>query len=204
MAEGYARSRPPLHARIIDRIGVRAAAALDVGCGAGLSTAPLVRLADRVVGVDPVPAMVRWAGRIVPGASFTAAAAEALPFPDGVFDLITAAGSLNYAEPAAAFRELRRVIGSAGTLCVYDFDQVDFQYQRPPDSAIPLNPEILARMDTGFRVARSEAFELPVAMTREQYVAYLATETDASPLEQADTIELRFRGYLAWLTPASL
>src|SRR5690349_17678583 len=115
-AEGYARSRPPLHARIVEKIGVRAESALDVGCGAGLSTAPLLKLAERVAGMDPVPEMVKWGGRVARGAAFLAGRVEALPFRDGSFDLITAAGSLNYAKPAPAFAELRRVIAPGGTL----------------------------------------------------------------------------------------
>ena len=84
-AEGYAKSRPPLHARIVEQIGVRAQSALDVGCGAGLSTAPLLKLAERVVGVDPVPEMVKWGGRVARGAAFLAGRAEALPFRDRTF-----------------------------------------------------------------------------------------------------------------------
>src|SRR5581483_8491662 len=67
MAEGYARSRPPLHARIVDRIPDRPATAiLDLGCGAGLSTAPLTRRASLVVGIDPFADMVRWGSRTAP------------------------------------------------------------------------------------------------------------------------------------------
>jgi ubiquinone/menaquinone biosynthesis C-methylase UbiE len=207
-AEGYAKSRPPLHARIVEQIGVRAESALDVGCGAGLSTAPLLKLAERVVGVDPVPEMVKWGGRVARGAAFLAGRAEALPFRDRSFDLITAAGSLNYAEPVAAFRELRRVIGVRGTLCVYDFHQVDFPGERPPDGAIQLSPAILAEIATGFLVTKSEHLRMNVTMTMEQFLAYLLTETDIIPAMEpwgpGATTELRFRGYIAWLTPTSL
>jgi ubiquinone/menaquinone biosynthesis C-methylase UbiE len=201
IAEGYARARPPLHARIVERFGLRAKSALDVGCGAGLSTAPLLRLAGRVTGIDPAREMLRWANRTAPGAQFLAARVEALPFRDGVFDLIAAAGSLNYAEPVAAFRELRRVIAPASTLCVYDFSQVDFPFERPPDGAIPLSPEILSQMATEFQVVRSEPFEMSVTMTRDQFLAYLRTETEIVPEVDATTTELVFRGYIAWLRP---
>jgi ubiquinone/menaquinone biosynthesis C-methylase UbiE len=207
MAESYAKARPPLHARIVAKIGMRAAAALDVGCGAGLSTAPLLELAGRVVGVDPVPEMVKWGGRVARGANFAAARAEALPFRDASFDLITAAGSLNYADPARAFPELRRVIAVGGTLCVYDFSQDEFEYERAADGAIPLSPEILARVARGFRVARSERFRFPVTMDMGRYVEYLRSEgvyVAMEPWGPGETVTLRFSGYLVWLTPASL
>jgi ubiquinone/menaquinone biosynthesis C-methylase UbiE len=200
-AEGYAKARPPLHARIVDRLSIRAATVLDVGCGAGLSTAPLRRLAPRVFAIDPVPEMLEWGSAIAPGAHFLAGRAESLPFRSGVFDLITAAGSLNYADTEAAFPELRRVITPTGTLCIYDFSQADFPYDRPPDGAIRLSPSILAEMDTGFRLARSEQFEFPVTMTHQSYIAYLGTEMKVPEPAYRPQWPLRFKGYIAWLKP---
>jgi ubiquinone/menaquinone biosynthesis C-methylase UbiE len=204
-AEGYAKARPPLHEQIVGRIHtVAPAAALDVGCGAGLSTMPLLRLAPRVVGVEPAVEMLPWAKRVAPGAHFLSARSESLPFRDGSFDLITAAGSLNYADPAAAFPELRRVLAASGSLVVYDFAQVDFRYERPPDGSRRLSPEILGQVQTVFRVARAEPLELPVSMTHDRYVAYLNTEVEAPAPAFQERWDLLFRGYMAWLTPASL
>jgi ubiquinone/menaquinone biosynthesis C-methylase UbiE len=199
-AEGYAKARPPLHARIVERIAVRAATVLDVGCGAGLSTAPLLRISPTVYGVDPFPEMLKWASRIAPGACFAAARAESLPFRDAAFDLIAAAGSLNYADPARAFPELRRVLAPNGILAVYDFNLPDFPYQRPPDGAIKLSPEILAQMDEGFRVVRSEILDLPVVMTHDEYIALLKTEVNVPDPPRRENGHLQFRGYIAWLS----
>jgi ubiquinone/menaquinone biosynthesis C-methylase UbiE len=155
------------------------------------------------VGVDPFADMVRWGPRVAPAASFAVARAEALPFRDAAFDLITAAGSLNYVDPARAFPELRRVLTGTGTLVVYDFSEDDFGYERPPDGALPLDPDILAELADGFRVDRSERFTYTVEMDREQYGAYLRTEINDPPEVECD-VTLQFSGYLAWLTPASL
>jgi ubiquinone/menaquinone biosynthesis C-methylase UbiE len=201
-AEGYAKARPPLHARIVGQIHhLPCATILDVGCGAGLSTAPLLRLSDRVVGVEPAVEMLRWAP---PGPRFLAARSESLPFRDRSFDLITAAGSLNYADPAAAFPELRRVLTPTGTLVVYDFSQVDFPYARPKDGSIPLSPEILGEIQSAFRVTRADPLELPVVMTHPEYIAYLKTELEVPEPPFQERWDLLFRGYIAWLTPASL
>ena len=93
-------------------------AALDVGCGAGF---PLVELAERlgagarVVGLDPWRSALRrvrakLALREVDRVSVVAAAAEAMPFADGVFDLLVSNNGLNnVADAAAALAECRRV-----------------------------------------------------------------------------------------------
>ncbi len=155
-----------------------------------------------MVGVDPVPEMLRWARQTCPSAQFLAARAESLPFRAAAFDLVTAAGSLNYAEPARAFPELRRVVTDNGALVVYDFAQVDFPYERPAGGAIPLSPAILAQMDTGFRVVRAAPFEIPISLTHERYVAYLNTEVTVAAPPVQPVWNLVFRGYLAVLAPA--
>ena len=104
MAAGYARHRPPrARARVFELLELRRGTlhvdrALDLGCGAGLSTRVLEGRASQVIGVDPSPSMVHWAKKLVPRAGFLAAAAEAIPLRDGTVDLVTAAGSLNYSE----------------------------------------------------------------------------------------------------------
>jgi ubiquinone/menaquinone biosynthesis C-methylase UbiE len=42
---------------------------------------------------------------------------ERLPFPAGMFDLVTAAGSLNYADVPAALTEIARVLARTGRSC---------------------------------------------------------------------------------------
>jgi ubiquinone/menaquinone biosynthesis C-methylase UbiE len=127
MAAGYAQARPPVHAHIIDRLrhwlGLAGPVdtAVDIGCGAGLSTLALRRDAKRLIGLDPSTAMVRQARAVAPTACFTAAAAESLPFSDRTIDLMTAAGSLNWVDLARFFPEARRTLKQSGTLAIYDF-----------------------------------------------------------------------------------
>jgi len=193
MARGYANSRPPLHARIVDLFAPRLPlplpvnAASDIGCGSGLSTAPLLKIARRVIGVEPNHAMAALAGQLFPDAAFVQADAETLPFADASVDLLTAAGSLNYADPIRFFETARRVLVADGAVCVYDFEQnaslapgfVE-RYPVPVSEAKPLSPEILAAMNTGFRPVASEHFRLPVEMTLPRYVDYLMTETNVA------------------------
>jgi predicted TPR repeat methyltransferase len=98
LSAGYAFNRPPVHKNIIEterqrlNIDRRLGRALDVGCGAGLSTAALDSLAEFVVGMEPSLAMLRHSGEVAPRAAFVAGEAERLPFAPGSFDLIAAAG----------------------------------------------------------------------------------------------------------------
>ena len=123
MASAYAFDRPSVHGQILRsaRWSREAESALDVGCGAGLSTAVLAPWARRVVGLEPVPAMLAHRRAVAPRASFIIGQAERLPFAARSFDLVTAAGSLNYADLPAALAEVARVLTPDGVFLLYDF-----------------------------------------------------------------------------------
>jgi ubiquinone/menaquinone biosynthesis C-methylase UbiE len=123
LAVAYAFDRPSVHGEFVRSAGLtrHADRALDVGCGAGLSTAALVPLARHVVGLKPIPAMLTHRGTVAPQARFVIAEAERLPFADASFDLVAAAGSLNYADLPSAFGEVARVLTRDGTFLLYDF-----------------------------------------------------------------------------------
>lgn len=124
-AERYARGRPFFHSLIIDRVAEFLSSArpvgraLDVGCGTGLSSIALKRLAARVVGVDASPAMVAHAPR-AEGISYVVARAERLPFAAGAFELLTLSQVFHWLDPAAFFAEARRVLRAGGFVVAYD------------------------------------------------------------------------------------
>ncbi len=83
MAAGYAKARPPVHEKVLGMVRGRMGAvgrALDVGCGAGLSTKPLTGWCGECTGLEPAIAMLPYAAAAVPGARFVGGQAEALPF----------------------------------------------------------------------------------------------------------------------------
>jgi SAM-dependent methyltransferase len=123
LAAAYAFDRPPVHEQMLRsaRLARRGELALDVGCGAGLSTRALTPLARQVVGLEPIPAMLAHGPTIAPHARFVIGQAERLPFAAGSFDLVTAAGSLNYADLPLALAEISRVLTQDGTFVIYDF-----------------------------------------------------------------------------------
>ena len=123
LAAAYARDRPPIHQQILRsaRLDRRAVRALDVGCGAGLSTAALAPLARQVIGLEPIPTMLTHRRTVAPDAGFVVGQAERLPFAARSFDLVTAAGSLNYTDLPMALGEIARVLTGDGMFLLYDF-----------------------------------------------------------------------------------
>lgn len=121
------RYAAPLAPRFADLAGVTAGQrALDVGCGPGALTGELVRRlgADRVAAIDPSPSFVAACAARHPGVAVAAGRAEAIPHPDGGFDVALAQLVLHFvSDPPGAARELRRVVRPGGTIaaCVWDF-----------------------------------------------------------------------------------
>jgi ubiquinone/menaquinone biosynthesis C-methylase UbiE len=125
VASGYAFDRPPVHEHIIRHVPPlgRRARGLDVGCGAGRSTAALCSIADSVVGLEPVPGMLAHSRQVAPSARFVIGRAEHLPFAARTFDLITAGGCLPYVDLDRFLPEAARVLTTDGVLVIYDFSE---------------------------------------------------------------------------------
>lgn len=202
MAAGYATSRPAIHPRVVEQIYGQLGRtgpfqrALDVGCGAGVSTRALLGFARSCIGLEPNEAMLKWASKIAPSAGFVVGTAEEIPLCDRSVDLITAAGSLNYAKLDLFFREAARVLMPDGALAVYDFspgrsfrDETSLdewfssfhgRYPQPRHEARKLSPEILAESSPGFRVQSHRQFEIGITLTPTFYVDYMMTETNVA------------------------
>jgi SAM-dependent methyltransferase len=202
LARGYAFDRPPVHplvARMIaEHLGITAPTgrALDVGCGAGRSTEALGPLAASAVGLEPVRAMLAHRHDVAPAATFVVGRAEALPFKGGAFGLLTAAGSLNYADLSRFLPDAARVLAPGGVLVVYDFsagrrfredDALDrwfAAFERrwpfPPEYDLDVRTVDLARH--GLRLANYHEYEVALPIGLEAYLRYVLSETN---VEQA-------------------
>jgi len=89
---------------------------LDLGCGTGRNL-PLYGTGVRVVGIDPSPGGLARARERAPGALLVRAAAEALPFRDGIFDTVVSGLVLcSVSDPERALGEARRVLRPDGEL----------------------------------------------------------------------------------------
>lgn len=106
----------------------RPGSVLDVATGtAGVALALRRRTGATVVGVDLTEAMLRQGALAVTRAGVSGIAlvlgrGEQLPFPDDSFDAVSFSYLLRYVEdPAAAVRELARVLRPGGTLANLEF-----------------------------------------------------------------------------------
>ncbi|MEO3868776.1 methyltransferase domain-containing protein [Nonomuraea sp. B12E4] len=192
LAASYAFDRPPVHQQILKSVRLKrpVGRALDVGCGAGVSTAALAPLTEQVIGLEPVPAMLVHRRSVAPSARFVVGTAEGLPFPGASFDLVAAAGSLNYTDLASALAEVARVLTPDGVFLLYDFSQRHsltgdalatwfeaFQQRFPSSSGWrPLVVPELCLAGTGLRLLDCTDVEIPVPMTFDDYLRYVLGE----------------------------
>ena len=103
------------------------AAALDVGCGAGVSALLLASCGFTVTAVDPSPALLAEAGNRaaqkdgIPSPRFLPGRAESLPVSDGAYDLVICECVLSLVSDAVvAVREMNRVLRPGGMLLLTD------------------------------------------------------------------------------------
>ena len=90
---------------------------LDIGCGAGHSTALINAVGASVVGVDAAQGMVDYANKTFAGIDFQVGGLEDLAFGDDEFDVVFAANSVQYAaDLETGLRELARVCKPGGSI----------------------------------------------------------------------------------------
>ena len=99
---------------------------LDVGCGAGHTALAFAKHVAQVVALDMTQEMLDQSARLakqrgLANIAFRHGFAEALPFPDGAFDIVTSRFCAHhYADPARATREAARVLRSGGRYLLVD------------------------------------------------------------------------------------
>jgi len=207
-ADRYAEGRPYHHARTLRRAlaGEKPRVALDVACGTGLSTRGLAELGIAAVGVDVVPAMVARA-RADTALQYAVAAAEALPLAAGTVDLITVASGVHWFDQRRFAAEAARVLRPGGALLLYEhagatlpepafLDWMRGTYLRrfpsPPRGALAADFPAAG----GFVPVRTDRWPDQVPMTRAQFAAYLATQSNVAG-EPPDRVRAWFDAELA-------
>lgn len=96
---------------------------LNVGCGTGGFNAAAEQAGARTWGIDASDDAIRICEvrrELGAGGRYAQAAAEALPFPDGAFDVVYCLSTLEHvAEVEAAVAEMVRVLRPGGTVLLY-------------------------------------------------------------------------------------
>jgi ubiquinone/menaquinone biosynthesis C-methylase UbiE len=177
--------------------GIRAGQrALDVGCGPGALTAELVERvgAGAVCAVDPSESFVAAARGRYPGVDVRHAAAERLPFDDGVFDAALAQLVVHFmTDPVAGLREMKRVTSPGGLVaaCVWDHAGGRTPLAEFWQAARELDPDVRDESD--------------FAGAREGHLGELFVHADLSSVHET-TFEasVQFASFEEWWEPFTL
>jgi ubiquinone/menaquinone biosynthesis C-methylase UbiE len=194
----YARGRPYFHEQVIARaaelltLSEPVDAAVDVGCGTGLSTRALRSIARRVVGVDVSEEMIA-AAEPMEGVEYRVGPGEALPLPDNAFDLLTISSAYHWLDPERFLSEVCRVLHTGGAFVVYENGFTGMMLEIPAFSGwiqqvhlarYPSPPRRTAFTATdtwpaGFTLVATERYQNTVPMTAAQLADYLLTQSNA-------------------------
>lgn len=213
-ARNYDRARPPYPADLVERImgGRSGLRVLDVGCGTGIAARQFQGAGCIVLGIDPDQRMATYARQR--GLDVEVSAFEAWESADRQFDVVTAAQSWHWVDPAVGTRKAAEVLCPGGRLAIFGhvFEPPDpvakataAAYRRVvPDS--PFNAEGRRPLDlyeTGYaRIAESIGssgvfksieqwrFNWSKPYTREEWLALMPTTGGLTqlPAEQQSEI----------------
>ena len=133
--ERYDRMLEPFRDRIIEVLRLQPAErVLDIGCGSGAlsrAAAGAVGTGGSVTGVDVSRPMLELARRTsseagLENTDFVEADAQVHDFPAGAFDAVTSRfGVMFFADPVAAFANIRRAVSTGGRLAFAAWQALD-------------------------------------------------------------------------------
>jgi ubiquinone/menaquinone biosynthesis C-methylase UbiE len=200
-AERYAAGRPKFHALTIQQVKEelqltkKLDKALDIACGTGLSTQALLEIAAEVHGTDASQEMLRNAvsrEQIHYALSY----AEAQPFPDAEFDMITVCSGIHWFDIDRFLLESSRLLKPQAYLILYDnfflsemegeegfkewWPQVYLKkFPSPPrNNTYEWSAENLRK--SGFAWIKEVQFKNAVEFTKEELVLYFTTQSNIS------------------------
>ena len=97
---------------------------VDLGCGTGLSSRYWADKAERVIGIEPTPDMLRQAEAMAQAAnvSYRAGYSHATGLPARCADIVCCMQALHWMEPATTFAEAARILKPGGIFAACDYD----------------------------------------------------------------------------------
>ena len=163
---------------------------VDLGCGTGLSSLPLIERGANVIGIEPdVEMLARAEVALGDRARFQRGRAEELPLPDASVDLVVAAQAAHWFEEPHAGDEILRVLRPGGHVAYV------WKYPTPETPYTYLVDEIATRLTgrsllagaiygigtvsqllrPGLEGYSRVTFEQPIAYTVERYVGHVSS-----------------------------
>ena len=210
VAEGYL-NRPWLHKKVIERfvsdckITNNYNNGLDVGCGAGLSTKALKTICVQVTGTDISEQMIQVCKEEYKNNkaySFYRAKAEETKEPLEKYDIVTAAGMVNWVNQELFLQNMNHVMHKQGVLLIYDFwitdkmqenDEYTCWYQNQYLKKFPKPPrnENIWKQDEMadvFEIENQITYELAYEFSMEQFVDFMMIQSNVNTKIENGTI----------------
>lgn len=208
-ARRYASARPYFHPLVANRIiafteTARFSHALDVACGTGQSSQALAEIADHIYAIDISSAMVVEAeshDRI----RYHVASAEALPFLNNSFDLITVGLALHWFNQVDFLHEAHRALKPDSWLVIYtsgffgemaedsafsEWARKEYPERFPTPPRHNQNVDVKSIESIGFTLQHTEKFTHDEKMSAEQLTDYLLTQTNVIAAVESGTTPL--------------
>lgn len=219
IASGYANDRPWLHKSIIEQIKVDFADripfqnGLDVGCGAGLSTRALKLICNKVTGTDLSEEMVHICENLYNASGFTfyTAKAEETEIPQTPYDIVTAAGVVDWVEKGRFLENMKCVMAENAPLIIYDFwisdkmvgnkaytdwyqNQYLANFPKPPRNETVWEPN---NMQAGFSLIKQTVCEMQYEFDVDSFIRFMMTQTNInSKIESGDMAEVEVHDWM--------
>lgn len=157
--EGFASNNQHFREAFLTTFGLSASfpdgkLMLDVGCGPRGSLEWASTARERV-GVDPLVDSYRQLGIERHAMRYVNAGSEAIPFPDGYFDVVSAFNSLDHVEDLQrSLNEMRRVLNKGGDMLIIT------EINHRPTLTEPHTLRAANILSTGMQVVRAEIFAI--------------------------------------------
>ena len=219
IAEGYAK-RPWLHKSVMDNLRkdlnlsdtFRFRNGLDVGCGAGLSTKALHLICDKVTGTDIAEAMVTACKDLYDDTfSFYTAKAEETLVPDEKYDIVTAAGCINWVDEEKFMENMTTVTSTNAIIVIYDFgitdrmkDNNDYtawyreeylrKFPKPPRKE---NKWTQQDLKNGFTMEKQTEYDMEYVFSLDEFIDFMMIQSNVnSKIETGDVSETKARQWM--------
>ena len=219
IASGYANDRPWLHKSVIEQIKADFADkipfqnGLDVGCGAGLSTKALKLICNKVTGTDISEEMVHICKTQYDAPEFTfyAAKAEETETAQIPYDIVTAAGVIDWVDRDRFLANMKQVMSPNAPLIIYDFwisdkmlgnstytdwyqNQYLAKFPKPPRSETVWEQK---DMQPDFFLIKQTMCEMKYEFDMDSFIRFMMTQTNInSKIESGNMTEEEVHGWM--------